>query len=453
MKKRVLLITRHFAPENIISAIRPTKIAKYLTRAGYEVTVLTEKASVSEDVLLARDLKECGRVLRARKGQGSSFFSRLLQLFSSDESQKKAGAPAASGGDCAEPGNTARRSALRTMLSGYRQFWRVKKREMQFYRATTNYVQRAGLDLSAFDVMISSYSPMATHMVALALKEKCPTLKWIADFRDPMDPQRPAPLRRYYERWQKRVLNHCDLVTAASDGYLKMICKGHPDVRGVCIYNGYDPEDYGEEAPAVSEDGKKMFRILGMGGLYAGRRDVSIVFSAVSDLLKSGRIRRDQICIDYYGAGGSASYLQKKIDELDLPPFYYDHGRVSREEVLLAQKQAQMVLSSGWDTADYHGVIPGKFSEQLLLRKPIIGVVCGKGKKSELSRLIHSLRVGYCYEEGDAKDSYEGLKKYIAESFTYWRTRNKELYEPDEKKRQAFDYNNLIRQWIEVIEE
>ena len=448
MKKRVLLITRHFAPENIISAIRPTKVAKYLTRAGYEVTVLTQKPSVTEDALLRRDLEECGRVLRADSAESSSFFSRLLHR-PLHRAKKKTGvtaaAPSASGGEEKSCGT------LRRILSGYRQFRRVKRREMEFYRSTMNYVQHAGLDLSHFDVMISSYSPMASHMVALALKEKCPTLRWIADYRDPMDPARPAPLRRYYDRWQKRVLSHCDVVTAASEGYLKMILKGHPNLCGVAIYNGFDPEDDGENTALSQNEEKKIFRILGMGGLYAGRRDVSIVFSAVSDLLKAGRMRRDQICIDYYGAGTSASYLQKKLDELELPPLFYDRGRVPREEVLQAQRGAQMVLSSGWDTADYHGVIPGKFSEQLLMRKPILGVVCGSGKQSELHRLIHSLRVGYCYEEGDHTDSYEGLKKYIAESFTYWRTRNKELYEPDEKKRAAFDYNNLIREWIEVI--
>ncbi|MBP3685880.1 MAG: glycosyltransferase [Clostridia bacterium] len=447
MKKRVLLITRHFAPENIISAIRPTKVAKYLTRAGFEVTVLTQKPSVPEDGLLCRDLAECGRVLRADSAESSSFFSRLLHRpLHRPKKKEKSGLVGA--------GATSEEKSIGTLhriISGYRQFLRVKRREMEFYRSTMNYVQHAGLDLSHFDVMISSYSPMATHMVALALKEKCPTLRWIADYRDPMDPCRPAPLRRYYDRWQKRVLNHCDAVTAASEGYLKMLLKGHPDLCGVPIYNGYDPEDGEEETAVPLPEEKKVFRILGMGGLYAGRRDVSIVFSAVSDLLKSGRIRRDQICIDYYGAGTSAPYLKRKIDELELPPFFYDHGRVPREEVLLKQKQAQMVLSSGWDTSDYHGVIPGKFSEQLLLRKPILGVVCGSGKKSELHRLIHSLRVGYCYEEGNHADSYEGLKKYIAESFTYWRTRNKELYEPDEKKRAAFDYNNLIREWIEVI--
>ena len=38
--KTILLISYYFAPQNAIGAVRPTKLAKYLTRMGYEVTVL-----------------------------------------------------------------------------------------------------------------------------------------------------------------------------------------------------------------------------------------------------------------------------------------------------------------------------------------------------------------------------------------------------------------------------
>ena len=40
MNKRALIISYYFAPQNTIGAIRPTKLAKYLTRLGYDVTVL-----------------------------------------------------------------------------------------------------------------------------------------------------------------------------------------------------------------------------------------------------------------------------------------------------------------------------------------------------------------------------------------------------------------------------
>ena len=63
MKKRVLLISYYFAPQNTIGAIRPTKMAKYLERMGYEVTVicgggLDEKV----DPTLQRDMEQLSDV-------------------------------------------------------------------------------------------------------------------------------------------------------------------------------------------------------------------------------------------------------------------------------------------------------------------------------------------------------------------------------------------------------
>ena len=40
MGKRILIISYFFAPQNAMGAVRPTKLAKYLSRMGHEVTVL-----------------------------------------------------------------------------------------------------------------------------------------------------------------------------------------------------------------------------------------------------------------------------------------------------------------------------------------------------------------------------------------------------------------------------
>ena len=49
MNRRALIISYYFAPQNTIGAIRPTKLAKYLTRLGYDVTEIG-RASCRERV-------------------------------------------------------------------------------------------------------------------------------------------------------------------------------------------------------------------------------------------------------------------------------------------------------------------------------------------------------------------------------------------------------------------
>ena len=57
--KRLLIVSYHFAPQNAIGAVRMTKVAKYLTRMGYDVTVLCGACTEAvQDPTLARDLEE-----------------------------------------------------------------------------------------------------------------------------------------------------------------------------------------------------------------------------------------------------------------------------------------------------------------------------------------------------------------------------------------------------------
>ena len=48
-KRKILIVSPYFAPENSVASIRFTKLAKYLTRRGHSVTVLC--ADMTENYL------------------------------------------------------------------------------------------------------------------------------------------------------------------------------------------------------------------------------------------------------------------------------------------------------------------------------------------------------------------------------------------------------------------
>ena len=72
MGKRILIISYFFAPQNAMGAVRPTKLAKYLSRMGHEVTVLCGPGmNDRRDPTLARDLAALREVHVIRSGTPS----------------------------------------------------------------------------------------------------------------------------------------------------------------------------------------------------------------------------------------------------------------------------------------------------------------------------------------------------------------------------------------------
>ena len=48
---QILIVTHYFPPENTIASLRPYSWAKYWTRSGHQVTVLTTQEPIAEQNL------------------------------------------------------------------------------------------------------------------------------------------------------------------------------------------------------------------------------------------------------------------------------------------------------------------------------------------------------------------------------------------------------------------
>ena len=89
-QKRILIISYYFAPQNVIGAVRPTKLAKYLTRMGHEVTVISGGGLDGKtDPTLERDLQELKDVRLCKE------WSPLRNWYIRKAARKQTAAPAA----------------------------------------------------------------------------------------------------------------------------------------------------------------------------------------------------------------------------------------------------------------------------------------------------------------------------------------------------------------------
>ena len=73
------MVSYYFAPQNTIGAVRPTKLAKYLTRMGYDVTVICGAGmNAAKDPTLAHDLEGLSDVHMIREWNPLRDYNCLL---------------------------------------------------------------------------------------------------------------------------------------------------------------------------------------------------------------------------------------------------------------------------------------------------------------------------------------------------------------------------------------
>lgn len=344
-----------FPPNNVIGASRAGAIAKFFSRKGWDVTVVcADSGAVSKDYMV--DLSDV-KVHRVRETAISQFLNF------------KAGRK-----------RWARVVSALARLGAF----------PDGYRTTVARMGRFADDLIAqgqvFDVVLSTALPFSQHEVAASVAGKLGAFL-VLDNRDAWARnayRRRWPLSDLWEcRYEHRVLSSADLITTISAGLAEHYRDNYPDLSGrvTSIRNGTDSLPVADKRGRAEDPAR--LRIVYTGILYGGKRDIRPVLEAAR---KVGlRIR-----FDFYGSEhDQVDILRRRYPDLEIQ----DHGRVSRDEALIAQSNANALLVAlGTDIAE-RSFLPGKFFEYVGSGHPIIVIA---DDDFEICRLVteHKLGIG-----------------------------------------------------------
>jgi glycosyltransferase involved in cell wall biosynthesis len=190
--RRILLASYFFPPCTDTGAHRPAALAKYLRRAGHDVTVLTTSAygtlpgDSEQHVVRTAD----AQLWRARL-RGAD---RVDALYDSDSY-------------AAKPHLLSKVIVPEPLALAWAPFARRRARRLQAQER--------------FDCVITTSPPESTHTVGRALQRR--GAAWVADVRDgwtfePLRPRFPtAAQRRLDERMERRLLGSADTVVCVSE--------------------------------------------------------------------------------------------------------------------------------------------------------------------------------------------------------------------------------------------
>ena len=423
-----------FAPHNNSGAIPNTKLIKYLARQDVRITLVTK--AVTPDMVIDEALLpvEMDRI-RTIRVDHSQLFRRTME---------------ASRNRITDNGVKLKMKSetrpLRSKVVNILKNTYLTTRDRDWFLRATAAMKRE-LAGEHFDCVYSTFPNEVNHVLARWVMGQGMADRWIADFRDPMFYQyHDAHNLRRLKR-QHRIEREADLVTIVSEGARsKFRCEGVAEEKLICIPNGFDPED---AAQTVGTPTDGMLRIFYAGTLYAGRRDFSVVFRAISELHREGLVEPERIRFEY--AGNEWPVMRSFDEQYGLTDCCINHGFIPRSRVLELLGEADCTAVCTHNTKTDQGVVTGKVFELLLVGKPIVTVVNGDTADSELAAIVRDCHAGPVYEQPTHDRDYPALKQWLLD--TYREKLETDAVAPvlDPGKRDAYSYEALSGKLFELI--
>lgn len=421
---RILLICRDFAPDNIISAKRLTKFAKYL--------------SIDNEIFVICSGKIYGKYSKESLKGVENVHIYNYDVKNTTVSNRKKNSKC----NCGKIASILKR-IIRIFIDPFIFYFyygvMIKNKIIKTYEANS--------EIANIDIVLSTFSPVGCLMAGKYIKsrEKC---KWIIDFRDLMTNMMfTSLLRKINFLVQKKYVYESDLCLTVSIGNKNALIQQYPKCENkiYTVFNGYDKDE--EVLDCGNGTDNNVMTICYTGTMYGGMRDISPLFKAIANIKDKVSVK-----IRFLYAGSDGYIVKEKAMEYGLEYIIEDCGMLSKEEVVTYQKKSDLFLVITWNTIIDQGILTGKFYESLLIKKPVIGLVSGDMPNSELKMLIEKYNLGICYENGNSIDNeQEQLEQYLIEQCEAKKIIGHVIYEPKHEVFSKFAYEEIVSELKELI--
>lgn len=439
--KNILIIADYFAPERSVASIRLTKIAKYLSRNDdCKVTVITSRReNFNKDRLLERDLNEILIRSKIIEVNNTSRLRSAFRFINKKHTTKNNVTSSSSNLQTKERKETAISKSLKNLKSLLSSLVIIYEGHLFSIRAIKK------LDnWDEYSTVISTFGFFGPHLLARKIKKKNDSVKWIADFRDPVIDFGDS-IQWWCDRYCLSVTSNANEVIAVSRG-IKDVLITNDKSRVRIIDNGFDDEELNFVSDSIiSNDGK--FHMVYTGSIYP-RLDMPPLFLAIKELIEEGKICSDLIQIDY--AGRSYEGFIKYAKGTNLKDVIINHGYVDRDISLALQRDSHIMILGTWNFKVSPNVMTGKIYEYFMMQKPIIVFVNGDTKNGHLKSLINNNKLGYCYESYNEKVDFIELKDFIYSEYNKFC--NNEISKlPENKLVSKYSYRNIANEFYKLI--
>jgi glycosyltransferase involved in cell wall biosynthesis len=413
-RPRLLFLAHRFPPASSSGCVRTWNTAKYMTKLGWDVTVVTPHPSVWKHVenpeKTHSDLKREGiqRILTGH--QWRCLMPDLLDCWNQ-------GLGWFAGGVCRR---MARHLGIDNGIG-----W-MKAVEWSCSALTAEDV----------DIVLATGTPFTAFKVAKRLSDKF-GWPYILDYRDPWagNPHRATPARASTIREEAQLLAGCAAVTIVSRSWaLAMDRRFGLGSKVHVVTNGYDPE----ELAGVRPYGFGHFAIVYTGLFYPPKRVISPVMAALKRLKETLKGKTGEWYFHYYG--DHEDHVREEAKRFGVMEQVILHGQVPRTEALSAVRGAgvAVVISSVVEEVaiENKGIVPAKAFEALGVGTPIL-LVAPPG--SDIEAIIETTGMG----RRCAGSDIDGIASFLADAM-HGRI-------PESKDREVYAWTNIVKKMDAIL--
>jgi glycosyltransferase involved in cell wall biosynthesis len=363
--RNVLLISYHFPPVGGAGVQRPIKFCKYLRQYGWEPTVLTaaNPSAPVFDESLCRDLPEGMQIVRARTWEPDYSVKQKLNATAVKSSAWHPKRLVSRGIKSLSKLFLQPDPQILWLPEGYRQGVRLMRRQR-------------------FDAILAT-APTYTNFILGAMLKRKFNVPLILDYRDEWDLSSKYLENRsqdWYSCWiqerqQRYVLKAADALVATTEQSAETLheraAKLGRELPAVCIYNGFDWEDFhGLKAAPARHD---RFRLVYTGTLW-NLTSIEPIVRAVEQLHQ----QHPELCelLEIETVGRNLPEQAALLERLNATGCrltveeYQPHAEVVQR---MARGDALCLLLS--NVAGAERVVPGKMFEYLAAQRPILAVM------------------------------------------------------------------------------
>ena len=399
--KKALVITYYWAPAGGPGVQRWLKFVKYLRDFGIEPIIYTplNPTYPMVDTHIADDLPQDLTLLKTKIWEPYS----LASLFSKEKTKKISAGIIPS----------KKLSWMDKCLLWVRGNLFIPDARILWVRPSVRFLSDY-ITAHNIDTIITTAPPHSIHLIGLHLKEKFPSLRWIADFRDPWTNigyhsqlLLTAKSARKHLSLERKVLQTADtLIVTSPSTQREFQAKTQKPI--VLITNGYD-DTFTEKIPLSPS-----FLLSHIGSLLS-ERNPETLWKVLGEMIQENTdFRKDlRICL----AGKVSEEVFASIDKYGLSSFLEYKGYLSHTEAITLQHTSQLLLLLEINHPKTEGIIPGKLFEYMASQRPILALGF---QQWDVKDIISQTQTGTTLSVTDAN----AIKQAINHYYTLYKDNN-----------------------------